>query len=91
MATPLKPLQSKQQLIADLLREYPTLTRERLIEMAEFFGFDLTDEPPVEEPAKPQSLNSYLASLGWTKEDAAASGETITIIGAPRPPAKKSA
>ena len=47
MATPDKPLQSKRELVAHILRRYPTLTREKLIEMAEAFGFDLTDEPPA--------------------------------------------
>jgi hypothetical protein len=46
MATPLKPLQSKSELIASLLKRFPTLTRERLLEEAEAFGFDLAEEEP---------------------------------------------
>jgi hypothetical protein len=50
VATPLKPLQSKNELIRDLLAEYPTLTREKIIEQAEAFGFDLTEDEPQAEP-----------------------------------------
>jgi hypothetical protein len=55
MATPLKPLQSKSELIRALLEEYPTLTREKLLEEAKAFGFDLTEDEP---PAKPGGTNS---------------------------------
>jgi hypothetical protein len=88
MATPLKPLQSKEELTASLLKTYPTLTREELFEVAAAFGCDLAEEPPADTSAKSTSINfSTLESWGWEDTMHESLGETITIIGAPRPPA----
>jgi hypothetical protein len=35
MATPLRPLQSKRDLVADILKQHPGLMREELIELAD--------------------------------------------------------
>jgi len=45
VSSPLDPIQSDEQLLANILRTYPGLTREEVLEMAAAFGFDLQVEP----------------------------------------------
>jgi hypothetical protein len=63
---------------------------QRRIEQALIRQKPKPDKPqrPEEKP-KPQSLGDYLRSLGWTERTSEYPGETITIIGAPRPPREK--
>jgi hypothetical protein len=46
MATPLKPLHSKEEFIAHVLKQHPGLTRAKIVEECAAYGFDLDLEPP---------------------------------------------
>jgi len=47
MADPLNPLFTNDELIAHLLQQHPTLTREQLLKEAQAYGFDLAPEEKV--------------------------------------------
>ena len=52
MADPLNPLFSNAELIARLLRRFPTMTRAELLEEARAYGFDLSTpeaKPPIDD------------------------------------------
>ena len=55
MATPLKPWPlSDEEIVQRLMRRYPGLTREKIIEQARVWGWNLDlDEPPSPGPPKP--------------------------------------
>jgi hypothetical protein len=58
MATPLKPLRSKEELIADIIKQHPDLTRAEIVEECAAYGFDLDVEPPLPQPAPIEVLEA---------------------------------
>ena len=45
MVDPLNPRLDNEGLLEQISKQYPNLTREEIIELAEAFGFDLTPSP----------------------------------------------
>jgi hypothetical protein len=81
MADPLNPRLGPAALLEDILRCYPTLTREPfektsgVIEMGALIGYDFE--------AKPKSKIKWGPNV--VDKTAERAGETLTIIGARRP------
>ena len=60
MPDPINPRLGDDALVEDIMRSYPTLSLDKLLEMAAAFGFDLNPSPELrrkwqrERPAGPQ-------------------------------------
>jgi hypothetical protein len=93
MADPLNPRHSDEEILASILRNHPKLTREKALEMAEAFGFDLDvpAAPPNRTqnsepaPSSPAPKRSIVWPKGVKNVTAEKLRETLAIIGARRP------
>ena len=83
MADPLNPRLGPAELRQRLLRRFPNLSPEKLEALAAQAGYDLTEQPS-EPPKKKLKLPPNWRIVNPEP------GTTITIIGAPRSPAKRS-
>ena len=88
MADPLNPHRTPEELLQHLRERYPNASASTLAALAALIGYDLPvpaqSEPPATKPP-PQKLK---IPSHWIKSDR--SGETLTIIGAKPPGAKRS-
>jgi hypothetical protein len=58
MADPLNQRLDNEALIQRILQQHPSLTREKIIEMADLFGFDLAPQPVTSFPDRSRTRSS---------------------------------